>query len=467
MSAKGLSKGDRVLISGMLQAVHLNGKSGIVAAVLKSKKIGAGDVANVRYGIQVDGEKEPVAIKLSNWTLETSMNETVDGPRFQIGDSVVLHSLVTATFNGRYGRILTGHDPLNGGRYCVGLEKGGKMLKIKPKNIRLYVKNTEELKTERNRIRDANHPTEIEVADVNTMAFLRMMTLTCGEEEQIKMFGRRIEAVPDFRAEVQRDGGFPIAVDSTWANNHLSQSYECASSLPHLMEMQFKDPDYIPQPKEVMRRLCSPQYDKLQWYYSDRAMGDIYTGAQDRVYTGSVRHNYSNQAYRREILQLGKTHVAVGFVDLGFLMAAELREGDDWNRVEPLHFIGVERSSFAVAKAHVIWQLIRECASTPDGKKVGLINSVLQVWYSSTWTSDTEHAVRRALDVLCQAERSYHHEVRQTLEHWRHAPAMSLKVARKAHVDRTSGGRSKIGILKIRMDRVAMLVRTDRRLCRG
>jgi len=144
-------------------------------------------------------------------------------------------------------------------------------------------------------------------------------------------------------------------------------------------------------------------------------------------------------------------------VDLGILMVAELRPNKDWNGVDPLHFIGLERSPYTVAKTHVIWELIRQCASIPQGDETArLIDSILQVWFSSTWTSDKELAVRKVLDILCQTERTYIDEVRQTLEHWKRAPVMPLKHARQAQADRWTGDDTSIGTMKKRMDRVAV-----------
>jgi hypothetical protein len=245
------------------------------------------------------------------------------------------------------------------------------------------------------------------------MALIRLITNTfLDEEKQIQAFGRRIEVVPDFIAELKREGGLPLGVDGRWALDYLRISYELASSLPHTFEIFLKKPSYEPHTKEIVHRLGTNDPEKLRWYRSGRQPGDIYTNGQDHPYPGVVRHNYSNQAYRTEMLHQGTTHVAVGFVDLGILLAADIRPGSTRNGNQ-LRFVGVERSAFCVAKTHVVWELIRESARATEGNSSGLIDSIVQVWYSSTWTSDTEVAVKKALDVLCRSDRAYNVDVRK------------------------------------------------------
>jgi len=406
-----------------------------------------------------------VAIKLSTLILDTSPH--IHNQTFQVGDYVVLHSLSTANFNSRCGYITVGPDPSNEGRYCVQTDDDGKVVNVKPSNIRLHVRTTAELLMERQRIDNATTLNRVEVADPEMMALTRMMMSSFNEQMQMELYGRRIPVLPDFRIELVEEGGYPEGVDEVWAHDHLSISYENAAASPHVKEMSFIRPKYEPHPSEAAKRLGRPTVDKLQWYYSSRAVGDIYTDREDHVYPGSVRHNYSNQGYRRYLLHQGKTHVAVGFVDLGILFESDICPGGDWDEAQPqpLHFIGVERSAFSVAKTHVIWEMIRECAiwellrddlDVPDCKVPGSIDSVLQVWFSSTWTSFTEHLVKAVFETLCQPERQYHKEVRQTLEHWKRAPTMSLKQARKAHIERISKGRSSIGKMKMRKDRMAI-----------
>jgi len=293
MSSSGFSKGDRVVVSGMLQSIHLNDKHGTVVMAPKSKTNHPDEIANMRYGVIVDGEKKPVAIKVSNLSLETTKQDTLDGQQrpFQVGDSVILQGLNTVKFNDQRGCIISGPDPSNEGRYSVRLEKGEKVLKIKPLNIRPHFKNTENHTTVLNRMDKFKQFMRDEVADDDIVAMTKRMISNLDAHGQTMLFGRPIEAIPDFMADIEREGGLPVAVDYTWARNYLNQSHEMVSSLPHIMESQLKDSDYEPEPEEVRNRLGGPHNHKFQWYYSGHVMGDIYNDEQDRVYKGSVRYN--------------------------------------------------------------------------------------------------------------------------------------------------------------------------------
>jgi hypothetical protein len=449
MASSKLSKGDRVRVSGLVQTVHLNGKLGTVVIAPKNKKAHLGD--DVKYGIHVDGEEKPMAIKRSMLSPVISNED----PHFQIGDLVVLHGLITTKYNGRRGVIERGADMSNEGRYTVRLNKGRQSVNVKSSNLKLHVKTTKDLERERNKMYDAAHQTQEEELETEFLAFMRMMMHMAPEETQIDMYGRRIEVIPDFIAELKREGGFPAAVDHRWACSYLRLSHEQASSLPHIDELHLKSLGYEPDMKDYVKRLATNHTAKLGWYLSDRAEGDIYTNQQDHGYARSVRHNYSNQVYRGLVFRQGSTHVAVGFVDLGILMSSRLTQDNNRNG-QQLRFIVVERSAFTVAKTHVIWELIRECASVPERQNIGLVNSIVQVWYSSTWTKDTELAVKRALNVLCRSDKSYDIQVRLTLEHWKSAPSMPLQKARKAHKERTTVTCSNILKMKLMMDRVAL-----------
>jgi hypothetical protein len=114
------------------------------------------------------------------------------------------------------------------------------------------------------------------------------------------------------------------------------------------------------------------------------------------AYAAGNYQSFTNVAARAELLTPGTTHVAVGFVDLGSLAAScraiELRQaissssarhhssgssssssasaGGSSSSVEggssssPLRWVGYEVSAFAVAKALVLLQMMRQAADT-------------------------------------------------------------------------------------------------------
>lgn len=79
-------------------------------------------------------------------------------------------------------------------------------------------------------------------------------------------------------------------------------------------------------------------------------------------------HSFSNDIPRREYMWLGRTHVAVRFVDLSSLRVANLEVPTDWDG-EPVRWVGYETSVACVAKTLVIERMIRGSAKWADGVK--------------------------------------------------------------------------------------------------
>jgi hypothetical protein len=451
-------KGDRVVISGLQATTQYNGKLGTVMSIPKTDPLSE----TSRYGVQIDGTplEKVISIKLANLTLcRKDSQATKSSPLaqvFQVGDRVILHGLKTAKYNGKRGIVIAASDPHNEGRYGVRLLNGPKeAFRARPINLRKETvqKTTKELRKERDEMQNAIHLTTDESADATQMEMMRkMMNMFMTDRHQIELFGRKIEPMPDFRKELLQTGGFPPGVDKKWADERLRSAFEQDSMLPHMLEMLFKRPGYQPSPKDIFKRLGTNEREKLTWYMSAKRPGCIYDKHVAHPYCQSARHDFSNQAYRREMLVQGKTHVAVGFVDLGLLMTADLLPGDD-----PLRFIGIERSAFAVAKTHVIWEMLKQIPVTLSiSQRDPFLVSVMQVWFSSTWTRETEKRARAALSSLCSSATSYHPEVKQLLDHWLIAPTMPLKRARVEYASSTTDSRSSTGFMKLKHDRIAM-----------
>ena len=157
--------------------------------------------------------------------------------------------------------------------------------------------------------------------------------------------------MPDFWAELKNEG-YPHGVDEQWADKYLRTAFEQAQVLPHLMELHIKMDKYKASTKDWRKRIGIPHKDKVDWFFNQpRRIGDIFP--QDNtvsMYSPFIRHSFSNQAYRKEALHQGTTHVAIGFVDLGMLFAAALQDPPAPRyQGQPLHFLGIDKSSYAVA----------------------------------------------------------------------------------------------------------------------
>jgi hypothetical protein len=126
-------------------------------------------------------------------------------------------------------------------------------------------------------------------------------------------------------------------------------------------------------------------------------------------YDTTTVHSFSNTPDKRITLFTNSTHIAVGFCDFRMLCTAKLvsktktkgknenennnnnnsGNGKSKGKPLPLKFVGVDMSAFTVAKFHVINQMFKDSAIE--------IESILEVWYSATWTRPTMKHFKKAL----------------------------------------------------------------------
>ena len=201
-----------------------------------------------------------------------------------------------------------------------------------------------------------------------------------------------------------------------------------------------------------MKRLRTNDRTKLEWYFSPRKPGDIFEKNFLTLHGDCMLYSFSNQAYKKQILSQGKTHVAVGFVDLGIIMVADI----DKRGNSPLKFVGIDSSPYVVAKTFLIWELIQHAASKMGGSEnSSYMRYIAQVWFSTTWSKGTENAVKVALSSLLLSNgKKVENEVRSILEHWHKAPSISLKVARVKLQSLKNNRSVPIGILARQCDRI-------------
>ena len=463
--------GDQVVIIGLANAKHHNGKRGTIVSVPKD---GVG-VEVGRYGVKLDTDDEPLTskplgLKRTNIMLAPD-TKTTHPTLFRVGGRVKLQNLNAKEYNGKYATIVKQSDPSNEGR--VGVRVDGRprheAMAVRPDKLVLVPKTTSEQKKELDRMHNSVTPTNEESLDPDQMAMSRMMMnqfVMSDPARQIQIFGRTIEPIPDFYQELQDEGNgrigrwIPKGVDLAWANDYLQRSYEHASALPHMFEFVFKQSSYKPTEKDFMKRLWTNDPKKMKWFVG-AVPGSIYTEHINHPYATYIRHNFSNQTYRRELLQQGKTHVAVGFVDLGILLAADLKSElgrDD----PPLRFVGIEQSAHSVAKTLLIWQMMKQDSPSSLEGRMEHARSILQVWFSTTWSERTLQSVRRALRSLCgdgtlnENMIQLNGEVHKMLLHWKDAPKMPLEKARKSYMESKTNSNSNIGTLTKRKDRVAL-----------
>ncbi|KAJ2997985.1 hypothetical protein HDV02_004987 [Globomyces sp. JEL0801] len=143
----------------------------------------------------------------------------------------------------------------------------------------------------------------------------------------------------------------------------------------------------LKSPTTLFKIINSSENQKIEWYMQAR-MYDVYERKVVTPYEFSLHHSFSNARARRERFQTGKVHVAVGFVDLSLLLEMDLAINDaKWG---PFQFIGYEASAFSVAKTMVIASMLKRSDKM-------IFDAILQVWYSSCWSTDTLKAFREAV----------------------------------------------------------------------
>ena len=392
---------------------------------------------------------------------------------FEIDNRVTLKDLKATQYNGKHGTIVSlpddPKDPdqrfgvrVDGSNEPIGIKAVNmEMANILDPNVQAGMSTEQKLRL-RKEAEDRITLTNEEAMNADEMMMMRMMSsmFLSSEESQIKVFGRRIAPMPNFWMELKKEG-YPHGIVKQWADQYLRTAFEQAHGLPHLMEMRIKMGNYEASPKDWIKRIGIPDKDKLDWFLNQpRRRGDIFPRDNTiSAYSPFIRHSFSNQAYRKEVLHKGTTHVAVGFVDLGVLFAATL-QGPPSPRYQgqSLHFLGIDMSSYAVAKSLVIWEMLQQ---TPVGSNDGQrhCRAIAQAWFSATWSDGTEKVVKAAIDRLHKKPpNNFPDDVQVAciLNHWKGASSTSLKNARQQWSSHTSCARSSIGYLERKIDRVAM-----------
>lgn len=408
----------------------------------------------------------------------TTISSSGTGPdrhrmELKIGYRVVLSGLKSTAYNDERGIIHSLPTPGQAnGRYGILLDGRDRPIGIRRENIFLVSTNpktTEEKLRERERTSvDGQYRNEnssfADFEQLQNVAALLSAFASMQRPSSCRI-SRLSAQLPDLYQELLSGGGIPLGIRKDWAKNYLLSIQNQSIGYPQSAEMKLKSESYMPSRSDFYQRINSNHPKKVRWYcdliISDLPRpGDVFpmdTIADDErtVYGSLVRQSFSNSVYLKEALYKGTTHVAVGFVDLGVLLAASLEEAPE-GQSGPLRFLGIEMCSYSVAKTYVIWEMLKQTpVSTQDRK--GHIRSIAQVWFSSTWDEWTADATKSALTSLCARSKqmAYHPEVEKLLEHWCNAPLISLEEARKQYRLTSNDDYTAIPYLMRKNDRVA------------
>ncbi|RIA79565.1 hypothetical protein C1645_840398 [Glomus cerebriforme] len=223
--------------------------------------------------------------------------------------------------------------------------------------------------------------------------------------------------VPEFGKEYATK--YPHEKEQIKCLNSARSSLKGMQIIDKIIDSDINEPD----PGHILKRWMEFSNTLLKFLSSPRKIGDIFTGKTKGPYVrdkGRVAQSFSNMPKQSLTLIKGRVHVAVGFVDLDFLLRARIVQNKS-SIERPNKFIGYEGSIYAVAKTNVIKEMMMNKAP---------IRSIIEVWFSTVWTTETlknfENAVKNVLQYGNAPNRSppnptkkeLHPKVRSLISHW-------------------------------------------------
>jgi len=162
-------------------------------------------------------------------------------------------------------------------------------------------------------------------------------------------------------------------------------------------------------------------------------------------YEQSLFHSFSNVPDSKIIIFSGQVHIAVGFCDLALLTKCTIRPSD---KSGPVRFIGIDMSAHCIAKSWVIHEMLKSEKISPE--------SILEVWYSATWTAQTKRDFIEAVQGIVTKQNSSKcmtEEVYAYIEHWHRLECkLKVKAARTLWLESLSKSYSEICSLKQQSD---------------
>lgn len=187
---------------------------------------------------------------------------------------------------------------------------------------------------------------------------------------------------PSVETEYAKYMGWPAGFASQLGTALFRKGYLNASSHPWMTASLIALGRYQVDVRTVLKRWNGPHRATI--YYRRQAtlsVGDLVEpGPNDPVgYEPCMRSVFMNApASPLADFQCGTVHVSIGFNDLGELLSSSLHRSSaasDINGTQPLRFVGVDKSEYAVARCLVIRELLLD-PQVP-------ISVVFQVWYSA------------------------------------------------------------------------------------
>eukprot|EP01023_Acetabularia_acetabulum_P037052 TRINITY_DN3508_c0_g1_i1.p1 TRINITY_DN3508_c0_g1~~TRINITY_DN3508_c0_g1_i1.p1 ORF type:complete len:1029 (+),score=138.02 TRINITY_DN3508_c0_g1_i1:124-3210(+) len=225
--------------------------------------------------------------------------------------------------------------------------------------------------------------------------------------------------VPNFEEEYLKGGYLPAHCDRSLCMGWLKQCQQESLRITKRLELEkfFMDSsgeeNYSQTTEKLLpKRLGSLSRERLQWWVESE-IGDI--SLMDRPGNAITSLQCFEHVLPIEMeLRYGTVHVAVGYVDLGQLLTANIC-GEQTD--PPLQFIGFVQSIYVTAKAAIIANMM--------GRRVDP-KIILQVWYSSGWSLETLQQFRSTMVTLIN-DSELEEPVKYLLSYWLAIPRIPLK----------------------------------------
>ncbi|CAE7212046.1 RPAP3 [Symbiodinium sp. KB8] len=289
---------------------------------------------------------------------------------------------------------------------------------------------------------------------------MQQMMKMLPKKELAKRFGPlAAREVPSFHLDFPKQFGWPVAVDVARAAKLLEVTYSIATTSPWMMNHAIKTGDFKFEFEDWQKRFHfgGLGLERMKLVFQEGRQfrpGDVIDMEFCRQdfkmqYDTRIRNSFANSLNRKEIMQQGTVHVAVGFNDLGTLLTGDFRPSPQHDH-GPLRFIGYEMNAFNVAKTRIIERLLKD-PQVP-------LTIPLQIWFSSAWTSLAEEAFRRAAGAAMACSTQADVEVQAYFSHWVSAAPVPLSEARALWLDYHEDGRdwSAIASMARHKDRMAL-----------
>lgn len=163
----------------------------------------------------------------------------------------------------------------------------------------------------------------------------------------------------------------------------------------------------------LFRRFGGLNESCLKWW-ADSQFGDVLPNQSSTKVQASSKNggmeasirSWSDTHAKKEILTLGTTHITVNFIDLSFLLFSAIYDAEDIDDDDidlstmqgPLRVVCYSPDCYNIAKTLVLVEMMSNGVGGGVSGGMNIIDSVIQCWYSSTWSLDTLALFRSCVD---------------------------------------------------------------------